>query len=136
MSIFSFFRQPVKTPAAQAKERLQIVMAHERSGRSGPDFLPMLQQELLAVIAKYVDLDQNKVEVKLDRGNDCSTLEVNIELPSAEARAEAAAKSKLLQAPSDEKDKGAANAKAPAEAPATAKVVASVLVDGGLKGRR
>ncbi len=75
MSIFSFFRSAAKTPAVQAKERLQIVMAHERVGRSGPDYLPMLQQELLAVIAKYVDIDQNKVEVKLDRGGDFSTLE-------------------------------------------------------------
>lgn len=81
MSIFSFFRSPKKTSAEQAKERLQIVMAHSRVGRTGPDFLPMLQQELLAVIAKYIDLDQNKVEVKLDKGEDCSTLEVNIELP-------------------------------------------------------
>lgn len=86
MRIFNFFR-PTSTPkpessAHQAKERLQIVMAHERAGRDGPDYLPLLQQELLAVIAKYVDVDQNKVEVKLDRGNDFSTLEVNIELPS------------------------------------------------------
>lgn len=85
MSIFSFFRSASKSPAVQAKERLQIVMAHERVGRSGPDYLPVLQQELLAVIAKYVDIDQNKVEVKLDRGGDFSTLEVNIELPSNEA---------------------------------------------------
>jgi cell division topological specificity factor len=84
MSIFNFFRQPPRKSAIQAKERLQIVMAHERAGRSGPDYLPMLQQELLAVIAKYVDIDQNKVEVKLDRGGDFSTLEVNIELPSRE----------------------------------------------------
>ncbi|MEI8396549.1 MAG: cell division topological specificity factor MinE [Rhodospirillaceae bacterium] len=85
MRIFNFFRPSAPKPetsAHQAKERLQIVMAHERAGRDGPDFLPLLQQELLAVIAKYVDVDQNKVEVKLDRGNDFSTLEVNIELPS------------------------------------------------------
>jgi cell division topological specificity factor len=82
MSIFSFFRSSTRSSAVQAKERLQIVMAHERAGRSGPDYLPLLQQELLAVIAKYVDVDANKVEVKLDRGGDCSTLEVNIELPS------------------------------------------------------
>jgi cell division topological specificity factor len=130
MRIFSFFRAPAKTPAAHAKERLQIVMAHERSGRSGPDFLPMLQQELLAVIAKYVDLDQNKVEVKLDRGNDCSTLEVNIELPSGDTIKPALAA----------KAAGVAKAKDAAEAedkPAsTSKVVANVLVNGGLKGRR
>ena len=85
MRILDFFR-PSKpkgeSSAHHAKERLQIVMAHERAGRDGPDYLPLLQQELLAVIAKYVDVDQNKVEVKLDRGNDFSTLEVNIELPS------------------------------------------------------
>lgn len=82
MSIFNFFRPAKKTNAEQAKERLQIVVAHERVGRSGgPDYLPLLQQELMAVISRYVDIDLNKVEVKLDRGNDCSTLEVNIELP-------------------------------------------------------
>lgn len=84
MRIFDFFfpQRPKVKSAAQAKERLQIVMAHERVGRTGPDFLPMLQQELLAVIAKYVDLDSKKVEVKLDRGAEYSTLEVNVELPS------------------------------------------------------
>ena len=82
MSIFNFFRtnQP-KTAAAEAKERLQIVLAHERAAGSGPDYLPMLQKELLAVIAKYVQIDDNKVEVSFERGGDCSTLEVNIELP-------------------------------------------------------
>ncbi len=86
MRIFDFFwpSQPPKSESSayQAKERLQIVMAHERANRDGPDFLPLLQQELLAVIAKYVDVDQNKVEVKLDRARDVSTLEVNIELPA------------------------------------------------------
>ena len=84
MSIFNFFRSAArKTNAETAKERLQIVLAHERIGRgAGPDFLPMLQKELLAVIAKYVDIDEKKVAVKLDRGGDVSTLEVNIELPA------------------------------------------------------
>ncbi len=91
MRIFNFFRPaPPKqeNTAHQAKERLQIVMAHERANRESPDYLPMLQQELLAVIAKYVDVDQNKVEVKLDRGNDFSTLEVNIELPPGRPEAQ------------------------------------------------
>jgi cell division topological specificity factor len=133
MRIFSFFRAPAKTPAAHAKERLQIVMAHERSGRSGPDFLPMLQQELLAVIAKYVDLDQNKVEVKLDRGNDCSTLEVNIELPSTEDAVKSALEAKAAKANGGATAKtGGGTADKPASTP---KVVANVLANGGLKGR-
>jgi cell division topological specificity factor len=64
-----------------AKERLQILMAHERANRSSPDYLPMMQKEILAVIAKYIDIAEEKVAVKLDRSADFSTLEVNIELP-------------------------------------------------------
>lgn len=82
MNIFSLFRQPSRKSAETAKERLQIVMAHERANRSSPDYLPLLQKELLAVIAKYVEIDEDRVEVKLDRGGAFSTLEVNIELPS------------------------------------------------------
>jgi len=82
MSIFNFFRQtPRKSVAEEAKERLQIVLAHERAAGSSPDYLPMLQSELLAVIAKYVQIDEKKVEVSFERGGDYSTLEVNIELP-------------------------------------------------------
>ena len=125
MSIFSFFRSAAKTPAVQAKERLQIVMAHERVGRSGPDYLPMLQQELLAVIAKYVDIDQNKVEVKLDRGGDFSTLEVNIELPSNEAGKPAGVAVRTVAAP----PKGDVRPGAPVKA------AASVLTSGGIKGK-
>ncbi|MDG5495498.1 MULTISPECIES: cell division topological specificity factor MinE [Azospirillaceae] len=86
-----FKRSKPPTIAAQAKERLQIVLAHERSDRNSPDFLPALQQELLAVIKKYVSVDEDKVAVKLERESGCSMLEVNVELPSPAARAAAAA---------------------------------------------
>ncbi len=82
MSIFSFLRANQKKSASMAKERLQILLAHERAADSqSPDYLPMMHQEILAVIKKYVQISDDAVEVKLDRGNDCSTLEVNIELP-------------------------------------------------------
>jgi len=129
MSIFSFFRPAQKTPASQAKERLQIVMAHERAGRTGPDFLPMLQQELLAVIAKYVDLDDNKVEVKLDRGGDCSTLEVNIELPSPDQVRPKPGAIGLKPAPGIEADRK------PAPTAAALKSAAGLIQDGGAKAR-
>jgi cell division topological specificity factor len=100
MSIFNFFRAaPQKTVADKAKERLQIVLAHERAAGTSPDYLPNLQKEILAVIAKYVQIDEKKVEVNFERGGDYSTLEVNIELPPpsektarARAMAEGAAK--------------------------------------------
>lgn len=133
MSIFSFFRSAPRPSAVQAKERLQIVMAHERAGRSGPDYLPMLQQELLAVIAKYIDIDQNKVEVKLDRGGDCSTLELNIELPAREA---AKALKEAAKAAIGKATGGTAAVKDEDESSDGLKMAAGALTNGGIKKRR
>lgn len=72
--------------ANQAKQRLQVVIAHERGGGGVPDFLPLLRRELLEVIGKYVEVDQEKVQVEFERGDLVSTLEVNIELPPRLAR--------------------------------------------------
>lgn len=83
MRIFEFIWPSRRKTAEEAKERLQILLAHERSDLKKPDQLPMLQQELLKVISKYFDVHPDKVEVKLDRGRKVSTLEVNIELPGA-----------------------------------------------------
>ncbi|MFQ3201114.1 MAG: cell division topological specificity factor [Zhongshania sp.] len=81
MSIFDYFRTPKKDTASIAKERLQIIVAHERNQRTQPDYLPKLQQELLDVIRKYVDVDQDQVEVQLDDNGNFSVLELNITLP-------------------------------------------------------
>lgn len=78
-------RRQEPSSAVAAKERLQIVLAHERIGRTREDFLPKLQQELVAVVARYVSIDPNKVQVNLDRGGDMSTLEIEIELPGPAA---------------------------------------------------
>jgi cell division topological specificity factor len=83
MSWLDLFRRPRGGSADTAKERLQILLAHERIDRDGPDYLPILQKELLGVITKYLAVDNDKVEVRLERGRDHSTLEVNIELPGA-----------------------------------------------------
>ena len=82
MSWLVFFRaRKTEQTAVAAKERLQIVLAHERIGRVREDFLPKLQQELVAVVARYVAIDPAKVNVNLDRGGDMSTLAIEIELP-------------------------------------------------------
>ncbi len=83
MRILDFFRAPRRGTAFVAKERLQIIMAHERSDRSRPDFLPILQKELVEVILKYVKIDKEQVKVKLDKSGEYSILEVNVELPAA-----------------------------------------------------
>lgn len=83
MSILDFFRsRRPKSVADTARDRLQIVLAHERISRHGDDFLPRLQRELIAVVARYVPVDPEKAVVKLDRGADISTLEIEIELPT------------------------------------------------------
>lgn len=81
MSIFDYFRSTKKNTASIAKERLQIIVAHERSKRNQPDYLPALQQEILEVIRKYVQVDQDQVDVQLDKNGDCSVLELNVTLP-------------------------------------------------------
>ncbi len=81
MSIFDYFKSPKKNTASIAKERLQIIVAHERSKRNQPDYLPALQQEILEVIRKYVKVDQDQVDVQLDNNGDCSVLELNVTLP-------------------------------------------------------
>ncbi len=82
MSLLNFFRRKdPPTAAATAKDRLQIVLAHERADRSTPDFLPALQKEILTAIRKYVAVDIDKVAVRLQREQGCSILEVNVELP-------------------------------------------------------
>ncbi len=89
MSWLDFFksnRKPEPASANQAKERLQIVLAHERIGRTREDFLPKLQQEIVMVVAKYVAIDPGKVNVSLDRGGDMSTLAIEIDLPGPQGQ--------------------------------------------------
>ena len=56
-------------------------MAHERGKREQPDYLPQLQQEILAVIRKYVSVGDDQVQVQLDKNDDCSILALNVTLP-------------------------------------------------------
>ncbi len=82
MSIFNYFRAQKKpSTASVAKERLQIIVAHERSKRDQPEYIEQMQREILAVIRKYVDIDDEQVKVNLDNNDECSILELNVTLP-------------------------------------------------------
>ena len=85
MSILSFLLGEKKKTASVAKERLQIILAHERSGRSAaePDYLPALQRDLVAVISKYVYINPNDIKVNLERQDNLEVLDIKIELPEA-----------------------------------------------------
>ena len=82
MNLFDFFRASKKVSTASvAKERLQIIVAHERGQRSTPDYLPALQKALVEVIRKYVNIGSDDVQVALENQGSCSILELNITLP-------------------------------------------------------
>ncbi len=81
MSIFNYLRRRNNTTASVAKERLQIIISHERTQRSAPDYLPKLQEEILAVIAKYIPISKEQVSVNLERMGDSSVLELNVTMP-------------------------------------------------------
>ena len=85
MSLLSFLLGEKKKTASVAKERLQIILAHERSGRRRrrSDYLPALQRELVAVISKYVSINADDIKVNLEKHDDLEVLEVKIELPEA-----------------------------------------------------
>lgn len=80
MSIFNYLRKR-NTTAKVAKERLQIIISHERTQRNTPDYLPKLQEEILAVIAKYVSVTPDQVSVNLERMGDSAVLELNVTMP-------------------------------------------------------
>jgi cell division topological specificity factor len=81
MAFLDYFRRAPKS-ASLAKDRLSIIVARERATtRGGADYLPQLQQELLAVIARYETIDLANVTVNLDKSGGCEVLELNIQLP-------------------------------------------------------
>jgi cell division topological specificity factor len=83
LRLFSSRPAPAPASAPIARERLQILLAHERGARGGqPDLLMLLREEILAVVSRHVALDPEKVIVRMERGKNVSTLEVDIELPN------------------------------------------------------
>ena len=87
MKFFDFFSKQ-SSSAPKARERLQVLLAHERSSVGQSDLVVRLREEFLAVIGKHVKIDRDKVTVKMDRGEKVSTLEIDVEIPlSAKLRA-------------------------------------------------
>ena len=81
MSLLDYFKTTKPNSAKLAKERLQILVAHERSSRNQPSYLPALQKELLQVIQKYIQIDPEDISVHFDSDDEQETLELNIVLP-------------------------------------------------------
>jgi cell division topological specificity factor len=80
MNLFSLFKRRGSAPVA--RDRLQILLAYERTTRGPSDLLVILREEILAVVGRHVEIDPNRVSVQMDRGDKVSILEVDIEIPN------------------------------------------------------
>jgi cell division topological specificity factor len=81
MNLLAMFRRNRSAPVA--RERLQVLLAHERMAGGHSELLNLLREEIVEVIKKHIKVDSDKVNVKLERGDDVSTLEIDIEMPAA-----------------------------------------------------
>jgi cell division topological specificity factor len=88
MGLFDFLLAKKQT-ASVAKDRLRIIVAHERAGRGGPEYLPMLQRELLEVIRKYVNVDVESVKVDVVKEGEHDVLDISVALPDRPSPAQA-----------------------------------------------
>ena len=80
MKLLDFFKRTRTAPVA--RERLQILLAHERAVSGKSDLIAILQEEIMAVIAKHFPVDSEGIKVKMERGEVVSTLEVEVEIPT------------------------------------------------------
>ena len=82
MGLLSIFKEEKKNTASVAKERLQVLVTHERNKRNAPDYLPAMQREIMTVISKYVNVDDEDIQVQIENQGQLSMLELNITLPN------------------------------------------------------
>ncbi|MEO8001244.1 MAG: cell division topological specificity factor MinE [Arenimonas sp.] len=87
MGIFDFLTQRNKNTASVAKNRLRILIEQERGMRDAPDYLPLLQRELLEVIRKYINVDVDAVKVDLHKDGEHNLLDISVALPEKDAAA-------------------------------------------------
>ena len=81
MSFMDFFRANRKKSASVAKGRLQVIIAQQRAEVGGPDYLRVMQEEILQVVKKYVEVGDDAVRVQMEKAGECEVLELNITLP-------------------------------------------------------
>ncbi|WP_266159210.1 cell division topological specificity factor MinE [Dyella silvatica] len=91
MGILDFLKRKPEPTATVAKERLRIIVAQERSTRGAPDYLPLLRNELLEVIKKYVHVDLEAISINLERDSGHEILELSVALPDGKPVAKPAA---------------------------------------------
>ena len=97
MSVLRFFQRPSSAPspepissASAARDRLKVLLAHERAVAGQSKLVETLRDEILAVIGQHMAVERDKVQVTMDHGEAVSTLALEIELPASAAAQRAA----------------------------------------------
>jgi cell division topological specificity factor len=80
MTLLSLFKRRASAPVA--RERLQLLLAYERNNRDKPDLVAILREEIMAVIGRHIQIDQDQVQITMDRGKTTYTLEIDIQIPN------------------------------------------------------
>ena len=80
MTLLSLFKRRASAPVA--RERLQLLLAYERNSRDKPDLVAILREEIMAVIGRHIQIDQDQVQITMERGKTTSTLEIDIQIPN------------------------------------------------------
>ena len=93
MGILDFLKRKPEATATVARERLRIIVAQERSSRGAPDYLPMMRNELLEVIKKYVHVDLDAININFERDSGHEILELSVTLPEGKPAAKNEAES-------------------------------------------
>jgi cell division topological specificity factor len=79
MTVFKLFR--LRSSAPVARERLQIILSHERAAKGQSDLLAVLREEILTAISKHIVVERENIQVRMDRGETVSALEITVEIP-------------------------------------------------------
>jgi cell division topological specificity factor len=86
MGLFNLLFRERRSSAVVAKERLQIILSHERASRDAPEFLPALQRDLLDVVGRYVEIRDDMIRVNIGKTGDTQLLEINVEIDGARSK--------------------------------------------------
>ena len=68
--------------ASAARDRLKVLVSHERAAIAQSQLVEVLRDEILGVIAKHVAVERDKVQVKMDRSETAATLTIDVEIPA------------------------------------------------------
>jgi cell division topological specificity factor len=79
MRFLNLFRRRRSAPVA--RERLQILLSYERAARGQADVLSVLWEEILSAISKHVTVERDNVQIRMDRGQSVSTIEIDVAIP-------------------------------------------------------